>query len=340
GSHMASMPKQLSSVTFHNGRKMPVVGLGTWQSPPEEVTAAIDVALEVGYRHIDTAFMYQNEAAIGKTLKKWFDSGKLKREDVFIVTKLPPIGNRAESVEKFLTKSLEALQLDYVDLYLIHLPVGFQYKGDDNLWPRGEAGEFLIDTSTDLISLWKAMEAQVDAGRTRSVGLSNFNSRQIARIVKSARIRPANLQVELNVYFQQRELVAFCRALDITVCAYAPIGSPGLANVIKARGAEVPESAKFDPLTDPVVLKIAEHHKKTPAQVLLRHCMQRDIVVIPKSTNAGRIKENFQVFDFELSKAEVDELDSLDKRAAGRRFRMDQYKGLREHPEHPYDEPY
>lgn len=119
------------------------------------MTAAVDAALEQGYRHIDTAFMYQNEAAIGKTLKKWFDSGKLKREDVFIVTKLPPIGNRAGSVEKFLTKSLKALQLDYVDLYLIHLPVGFQDKGDDTLWPRDETGEALLDTSTDLISLWK-----------------------------------------------------------------------------------------------------------------------------------------------------------------------------------------
>jgi len=183
------------------------------------------------------------------------------------------------------------------------------------------------------------MEAQVDAGRTRSIGLSNFNSRQIARIVKSARIRPANLQVELNVYFQQRELVAFCRALDITVCAYAPIGSPGFAALVKARGGTIPESANFDPLTDPVVLAIAKHHNKTAAQVLLRHCMQRDIVVIPKSINPGRIKENFQVFDFELSEAEVEQLDALDKRYAGRKFRMD-LKGLTEHPEHPYDDPY
>lgn len=334
------MPKQLSSVTFHNGQKMPIVGLGTWQSPPAEVTTAVDVALELGYRHIDTAFMYQNEAEIGTTLKKWFDSGKLKREDVFIVTKLPPIGNRAECVEKFLTKSLEALQVDYVDLYLIHVPVGFKDKGDGSLWPTDETGAMMTDPSTDHISLWKAMEAQVDAGRTRSIGLSNFNSRQIARIVKSARIRPANLQVELNVYFQQRELVAFCRALDITVCAYAPIGSPGLATFVKARGGTMPESAKLDPLTDPVVLAIAKQHNKTAAQVLLRHCMQRDIVVIPKSTNPGRIKENFQVFDFELSEAEVEQIDALDKRYAGRKFRMDRYKGLIDHPEHPYDDPY
>jgi aldehyde reductase len=319
---------------------MPIVGLGTWLSRPEEVSDAVDVALEVGYRHIDTAFMYENEAAIGKTLKKWFDSGKLKREDVFIVTKLPPIGNRAESVEKFLTASLTALQVEYVDLYLIHSPVGFQDKGDGNLWPKDETGALLVDLSTDHISLWKAMEAQVDAGRTRSIGLSNFNSRQIARIVKSARIRPENLQVELNVYFQQRELVAFCRALDITVCAYAPIGSPGYPAVIKARGGTLPESVKFDPLTDPVVLAIAERHNKTAAQVLLRHCMQRDIVVIPKSTNPRRIKENFQVFDFELSKAEVEELDALDKRSDGRRFRMDTVTGLNIHPEHPYGDPY
>ncbi|KAJ4436631.1 hypothetical protein ANN_16762, partial [Periplaneta americana] len=265
-------------------------------SPPEQVIAAVDTALEMGYRHIDTAFLYRNEAEIGKTLKKWFDSGKLKREDVFIVTKLPHKGNRAESVEKYLKKSLEALQLSYVDLYLIHNPVGVQ-DSDTELFPKDESGNFLLDLNTDHVSLWKAMEKQVDLGRTRSIGLSNFNSRQIARIVKAAHIKPANLQVELHVYFQQRELVAFCKALDITVCAYGPLGSPGLADFIKnsGNGAGMGDFPSEDPLKDPVVNRIAEKHNKTAAQVLLRHIMQREIVVIPKSVTPSRIKENFQV---------------------------------------------
>ncbi|XP_069688687.1 1,5-anhydro-D-fructose reductase-like [Periplaneta americana] len=325
------------SVTFYNGQKMPIVGLGTWQSKPEEVITAVDAALELGYRHIDTAFRYNNEAEIGKALKKWFDSGKLKREDIFVVTKLPPNGNHAESVEKYIKKSLQALQLNYVDLYLIHSPIGFKDMGDE-AWPRDATGALAIDNATDIISLWKAMEAQVDAGRARSIGLSNFNSRQIARIVKAARIRPANLQVELNVYFQQRELVAFCKALDITVCAYAPIGSPGMNQWMKDRG--LPEAVVPDLINDPVVCKIAKQHNKTSAQVLLRHCMQRDIVVIPKSVKPDRIKENFQVFDFELTKEDMQELDSLDKRQAGRRFKMDVFEELLKHPEFPYGEHY
>ncbi|CAG2058963.1 unnamed protein product, partial [Timema podura] len=177
----------------------------------EEIETSLDAALEAGYRHIDTAFLYGNEAAIGKVLKKWFDSKKLKREDLFIVTKLPHVGNSFERVEKYLKRSLEALQLSYVDLYLIHGAIGLQERGDE-IRPLDEKGNPLLDMKTDHVSLWKGMEAQVDAGRAKAIGLSNFNARQIKRIWSSARIKPANLQVELNVYFQQRELTAYLQS--------------------------------------------------------------------------------------------------------------------------------
>ncbi|XP_069688686.1 prostaglandin F synthase 2-like isoform X2 [Periplaneta americana] len=281
--------------------------------------------------------MYQNEEAIGKTLKKWFDSGKLKREDIFIVTKLPGKGNHAESVEKYLKRSLEAFQLDYVDLYLIQGPIGLEDIGEEFL-PKNEKGQWVVDYSTDLVGIWKAMEAQVDAGRARSIGLSNFNSRQIAKIVKAARIRPVYLQLELNVYFQQRELVAFCKALDIAVCAYAPLGSPGMN--VKLKSLDVPVTENPDLMKDPVVCKVAKQHNKTPAQILLRHCIQRDIIVIPKSVKPDRIKENLQIFDFELTKEEVEELNSLDKRQAGRRFHLDTISWVVSHPEYPFSDPY
>ncbi|CAG2069003.1 unnamed protein product, partial [Timema podura] len=141
----------------------------------------------------------------------------------------------------------------------------------------------------------QSMEAQVDAGKARSIGLSNFNAQQIKRIVKSARIPPANLQVELHVFFQQKELVAFCKALDITVVAYAPIGSPGIYEFIEKVGGDIKSIPNLSPLNDPVVVKIAQKHKKSPAQILLRHIVQRGIAVIPKSANPVRIKENFDV---------------------------------------------
>ncbi|KAJ8870937.1 hypothetical protein PR048_027239 [Dryococelus australis] len=228
----ANMAVVVPTVQFHNGYKMPLLGLGTFLASSEVVGAALDTALRAGYRHIDTATIYENEAAIGEVLQKWLKSGRVRREDLFIVTKLPGSGNRAESVEKYLKKSLEALQLNYVDLYLVHSAMGSLEQVGAARGPR------VPDVTTDHISIWKAMEAQVDAGRARSIGLSNFNSRQIKRIVKEARIRPANLQIELNVYFQQRELAAFCNALDITVCAYAPLGSPAFADHLKQRNGE------------------------------------------------------------------------------------------------------
>nr|CAD7204033.1 unnamed protein product [Timema douglasi] len=319
---------------------------------PEEIETSLDAALEAGYRHIDTAYIYRNEDSIGRVLKRWFDSGKLKRKDLFIVTKLPDRGNRAESVEKYIKISLTALQLDYVDLYLIHTPVG---KKDTDP-SKGAPGHFSeLDMTTDHISLWKAMEAQVDAGRAKAIGLSNFNARQIKRVWSAARIKPANLQVELHVYFQQRELTAFCKALDITVCAYAPIGNPSFPDLAKKISGKA-DLSFYKPLEDPVVGKIAKKHNKTPAQVLLRWIIQRGIVVIPKSKTPSRIKENFEVRteqlllkypemstrfvqDFNLTDEDVDELNDLDKGSKGRMFRADIIP-WGSHPEAPFNEPY
>ncbi|XP_024218708.1 aldose reductase-related protein 2 isoform X3 [Halyomorpha halys] len=145
------------SVLTSGQMKMPVIGLGTWLSTPEEIDTTLYTAIEAGYRHIDTAYSYQNETAIGASLAKIFSRGKIKREDMFIVTKLPMIGNRAEDVEVFLKKSLENLQLDYIDLYLIHIPVGMVNKGFDEIFPKDENGRLLIDHSTNILEIWRAI---------------------------------------------------------------------------------------------------------------------------------------------------------------------------------------
>nr|CAD7258537.1 unnamed protein product [Timema shepardi] len=296
-----------------------------------DMDTTIDTALEAGFRHIDTAYAYKNEEAIGKSLKRWFDSGKIKREELFIVTKLPSSGNRAEDVEKYLKQSLENLQMTYVDLYLIHQPIGSFPEPDKD-------GNRVLDPNTDHLSLWKAMEAQVDAGRARSIGLSNFNARQVKRVWKNARIKPANNQVELNLFFQQKELIAFCKALDVTICAYSPLGSPGM----RIRNHKGDPSIIDMPLTHPVVLKLAKKYNKTPSQILIRHSIQRGVVVIPKSNNPERLKENIQVFDFVLSPDDVYELDFLDRGEKGRSLPPfgGMSKGVLEHPENPQKDPY
>lgn len=330
------MSKKLDKNSTVNapGMKMPVIGLGTWQSPEQEVEQAIDAALEAGYRHIDTAFMYTNEAAIGRALKKWFDSGKIKREELFIVTKLPLIGNNAKYVEEFIKKSLEALQLSYLDLYLIHNPVGLVYGKE--LYPVDENGKVKLDMSTDHVAIWKAMEAQVDAGRAKAIGVSNFNVKQIERILKSARIPPANNQVEMHIYMQQKELREFSKKSGVTICAYSPLGSPNFKNYTAARGLATDQIKDLSPLADPVVVKIADAHRKTAAQVLLRYLIQLGVAVIPKSITPDRIKANYQIFDFELTDSEMAKLNALDKGEEGRILAGGVLTAYKEHPEYPF----
>ncbi|CAH1390864.1 unnamed protein product [Nezara viridula] len=320
--------------------KMPIVGLGTWQSTPEEIEIAVNAAIDAGYRHIDTAHVYANESAIGAALKKIFDSGKITREELFIVTKLPFSGNRAEDVEPFIKKSLEELQLDYVDLYLIHFPAGLVNKGFDNLFPTDEKGQLLMDKSTNILELWKGMEAQVDAGRTKSIGISNFNQSQTKRILDNCRIPPANIQVELHVYLQQKELVSFCKKNGVTVCAYAPIGSPGHKNLLEKQGFSTEGLKVISPLEDPVIKEIAKKYNKQPSQVLLRYLIEYGVAVIPKSINPERIKQNFDIFDFELTKEEFEKISGLDRGEDGRMFGgrkvIGSINSFESHPEFPF----
>ncbi|CAH2003365.1 unnamed protein product [Acanthoscelides obtectus] len=313
------------------GGKMPIIGLGTWQATnDEELTSALNHALEAGYRHIDTAYVYDNEKIIGKVLKEWISSGRLKREDLFITTKLPICGIHEDRVEMFMKMSLENLQLDYVDLYLIHFPIGTNYIEGYSRTPNDKA----VLEKSDHIAIWKKMEEQVDAGRTKAIGLSNFNKRQVEKVLKNARIKPASLQVELHVLLQQKELVEFCQSNGIVVVAYSPLGSPGFNNFMQKHGFPTREMPNI--LQQPAVQKIADKHKKATGQILLRFWIEQNVVVIPKSTNPERLKQNMGALSFSLDSDDIEQLKALDMGEEGRIFNMDFLKGMKDHPEYPF----
>ncbi|XP_046613821.1 aldo-keto reductase family 1 member A1 [Neodiprion virginianus] len=317
------------TLTLPTGQVMPALGFGTWQATDAELEAALNTALEAGYRHIDTAPVYENEHVIGKVLHKWLSSGKLKREELFVVSKVPPVGNRPSGVEKWIKRSLKDLQLDYLDLYLIHTPFSMEEVNED-LHPVDKNGEIKLDKSTDHLKIWLEMEKQVEAGRAKAIGLSNFNIKQITKVMSASKLPISNLQIELHVYFQQKELVDFCKKNGITVTAYSPLGSKGLVKLM-GKVDSLP-----DLLSNPVVVKIGERRKKTPAQILLRYTLQRGIAAIPKSTNPDRLRKNIDLFDWALAPEDMNELNALDQGASARVCDFGFFKGIEKHPEFPF----
>ncbi|XP_060646468.1 aldo-keto reductase family 1 member B7-like [Drosophila nasuta] len=314
-------------LTLNNGYKMPLIGLGTWQASGEEVENAIDAALEAGYRHIDTAARYGNESAIGKVLRRWLDAGKVKREELFIVTKLPPTANAPSDVLPVITKSLADLQLDYVDMFLIHTPFTVATNPDGSI-KKDAQGLMVPDLTTNHGATWVEMEKLVANGKVKSIGVSNFDEEQIGRLLKTAKIRPATNQIEHHVYLQQRDLINYCKEQGIAVTAYSPLGSRGIAKFNASFGMvrELPDLIEI-----PEVKEIAAAHGKTPAQVLLRWIIDTGNIAIPKSTNAARLRENLNVFDFKLTEAEVAKLLALDQNFRVCDFTL--FHGCEVHPE-------
>jgi 2,5-diketo-D-gluconate reductase A len=269
---MSSVP----TIALNDGNAIPQLGFGVFQIKPAETAAAVRSALEVGYRHIDTAEMYGNEKEVGQGIR---DAG-LDRSEVFITSKLNNGFHRPDDARRAFDATLSALDSDYVDLFLIHWPLPTLYDGD-------------------FVSTWNTLEEFAAAGRARSIGVSNFQPDHLDRLAEGSKTVPAVNQVEVHPYFGNEQVRTYGQAHGIVTEAWAPI-------------------AQGKVLDDEVLAKIAKPLGKTPAQVVLRWHIQRGDIVFPKSVTLERVKENFEIFDFELSDGDMDAISGLDRGEDGR----------------------
>ncbi|XP_039262680.2 aldo-keto reductase family 1 member B7-like [Styela clava] len=294
------------NATLLTGLKMPMVGLGTWKSKKGEVKAAVESAIDVGYRHIDCALVYQNENEVGEGVEVKLKEGKVKREDLFITSKIWNTFHNPKDVKPTLMDSLKSLRTDYLDLYLMHWPQGY-VNGDKGLFPKDDNGKFIY-SDDDYVDTWKELEKLQKEGLVKNIGVSNFNEYQINRIIKECSVVPAVNQVESHPYLTNELLLKFCKSKGIVLTAYSPLGSPD-------RPWAKPEEPVL--LDDPKIKKIAERLGKTTAQIVLRYQVQRGAVVIPKSVTPSRIASNFQLFDFELTDDDMAVIGGFNKNFRG-----------------------
>lgn len=312
---------------------MPRVGLGTWMAPKGVVGSAVRTAIETGYRLIDCAAVYGNEEEIGQALHEILTSGSVQRSDLFIVSKVfnncHVVDGEEDRPREALMKTLQDLQLDQLDLLLMHWPIAFLDKelalplrGKNAVPnPKYRIVEEFMDT-------WKSMMQLQEEGLVRHIGVSNFKPEQIEKILQAGLAKPVVNQVELHPYLQQPELQQYCHDKGIQLMAYSPLGTAASYS-----GSSFPPDIGTTLLENPTVDAIAKIHGKSPAQILIRWSLQKGFVCIPKSANPTRIQENFAVTDWSLTNEDMEELEKLDR---GFRYGIGWMKGHFDSPNAPW----
>lgn len=319
------------NVELNNGYEMPKFGLGTWLSDKGKVQTAVEHAIEHGYRHIDCAWIYGNEDEVGTAIKNKIQEGVVKREDLFITTKIWPSFYKPEPMLNCLNQSLERLQTDYVDQVLLHNPMPFEYKDMQTPAPKDENQKYIFAKDVHYTDAWRNLENIFKStSKIKTIGISNFNIFQVRKVLEMADIKPQTNQCEMHPYFTNEKLQKFCKANDIQMTAYCPLGSPGRPGFMKAEEERVLMEAES-------VVRISKKYGKSPAQVLIRLALDRGLVVIPKSVTPTRIEQNFDVFDFKLEKDEIDELLNLNNEYS---MRYCAFRGWEHSPFFPWAENY
>jgi alcohol dehydrogenase (NADP+) len=292
----------MKTLQYGNGDQMPIFGLGTWKANPGDVYKAVKEALRLGYTHVDCAPIYGNEAEVGQALKESFDEGIVNRDQLWITSKLWNNAHEPRDVQPALEKTLADLQLDALDLFLVHWPVVIRrevvfHKSADDLVSLDEL---------PVSETWAAVESLVDKGLCRHIGVSNFSVTKLRPLVENGRIRPEMNQIELHPYLQQPAMLEYCEANNILLTAYAPLGSAD-------RPARLKDDDEPVLLEDPVIGAIAERRGVTPAQVLISWAIHRDTAVIPKSIHTDRLEQNLAAAEVVLSEEDMAEIADLDK---------------------------
>ncbi|TKR81271.1 hypothetical protein L596_015172 [Steinernema carpocapsae] len=296
------MPQNATRLRMSNGQLIPFVGFGTSEviTTPGQLEELLNIVLDEGCRHIDTSHLSGTEHTVGQVVKKRIESGTISRKDLFITTKLPPTAHRFKDVEKCLRESLKRLQTDYVDLYLVNLPCPVKKQGSfeyPQFYSRHATAE--EDASVPHEETWKGMEHVYKLGLTKAIGLSHFSLEQLMNLNASAKIRPHNLQLEMHLHLRQNDIVFLCTSLNITVTAVAPLAELTPLDHIS--------------LDDDLLVRLSAKYKRTPSQILLRHQIQRGLVVVAQSLTPKAIHDNVDVLNFTIDDEDICELNGVDE---------------------------